>query len=83
MTKVNPNNANETKTAIFPWDVFKSDVIYFFFFQKILKFLSFTTKVNANNGNKTKSDIFYGTYSNLTSFFIGHKILKYFNNFCN
>ena len=69
MTKVNPNNANETKTVIFPWE--------------ILKFLSFTTKVNANNGNKTKSDIFYGTYSNLTSFFIGHKILKYFNNFCN
>ena len=30
MTKVNPNNANETKTAIFPWDIFKSDVIFFF-----------------------------------------------------
>ena len=29
-------------------------------------------KVNPNNGNKTHSDIYYGTYSNLTPFFIGH-----------
>ena len=40
------------------------------------------TNVNENNGNKTKSDIFYETYLNLTPFFIGHKIPKYFNNFC-
>ena len=39
------------------------------------------TKVNLNNGNETKSDIFHGTCSNLTSFFIGRKILKYFNGF--
>ena len=37
------------------------------------------TKVNPSNGNETKSDIFHGTYSHLTSFFIGPKILKYFN----
>ena len=30
MTKVNPNNGNETKSAIFPWDAFKSDNISFF-----------------------------------------------------
>ena len=30
MTKVNPNNASETKSDIFPWDIFKFDVIYFF-----------------------------------------------------
>ena len=42
---------------------------------------SFMTKLTPNNGSETKSDIFYGTYSNLTSFFIGHKILKYFNGF--
>ena len=41
------------------------------------------TKVNSNNGNETKSDIFHGTYSNLASFFIGRKILKYFNDFFN
>ena len=41
------------------------------------------TKVNPSNRNETKSDIFHGTYSNLTSFFTGHKILKYFNNFYN
>ena len=27
MTKVNPNNGNETKSDIFPWDIFKSDII--------------------------------------------------------
>ena len=30
MTKVNPNNGNETKSDIFPWDLFKSDVIDLF-----------------------------------------------------
>ena len=30
MTKVSPNNGNETKSDIFPWDVFKSDKISFF-----------------------------------------------------
>ena len=29
MTKVNPNNVNETKSDIFPWDIFKSDIIYY------------------------------------------------------
>ena len=37
-------------------------------------------KLNSHNGNETKSNIFQGTYSNLTSFFIGSKILKYFND---
>ena len=32
------------------------------------------TKNNANNGNEAKSDIFQWAYSNVTSFFIGHKI---------
>ena len=48
-----------------------------------IKILSFITTVNQNNGNETKSDIFHGAYSNLTSFFIGRKILKYFNDFYN
>ena len=25
MTKVNPNNKSETKSDIFPWDIFKSE----------------------------------------------------------
>ena len=25
MTKLNPNNGNETKSDSFPWDIFKSD----------------------------------------------------------
>ena len=27
MTRVNPNNGNETKSDIFSWDIFKSDII--------------------------------------------------------
>ena len=30
MAKVNPENGNETKSGFFSWDIFKSDVIYFF-----------------------------------------------------
>ena len=54
-------------------------------FQLLLKskFLSYMAKVNPNNGNETKSGIFLRTYSNLTSFFIVHTILKYFNDFYN
>ena len=29
MTKVNPNNGNEKKSDIFPWDIFKSDTVSF------------------------------------------------------
>ena len=50
---------------------------------KIEIFLSFMTKVNRSNGNEAKSDVFYRTYSNLTSFFVGRKIIKYFNDFFN
>ena len=41
------------------------------------------TKLNPNNENEAKSDIFHRKNSNLTSFFIGRKILKYFNVFYN
>ena len=46
---VNPNNGNETKSNIFPWDIFKSDAISFF---------SKNIKASPNIGNETKSDIF-------------------------
>ena len=36
MTKVNLNKGNETKSDIFPWDIFKSDSVSFFY-QNILK----------------------------------------------
>ena len=29
MTKVNPNNGNGTRSDIYPWDVFKSDIILY------------------------------------------------------
>ena len=28
MIKVNPNNGNETKSDIFSWNIFKSDIIF-------------------------------------------------------
>ena len=28
MTKVNPNNGNETKSDICPWDTFRSDITF-------------------------------------------------------
>ena len=34
MTKVKPNNGNETKLDIFPWDIFRCDI---YFLKKILK----------------------------------------------
>ena len=37
MVKVDIKNGTETKPDIFPWDIFKSNVIYFFY-QKILKY---------------------------------------------
>ena len=36
MTKVNPNNGNETKLDILPSDIFKSDNISFFIKKHIL-----------------------------------------------
>ena len=40
-------------------------------------------KVNPNNGNETKSDIFSRDIFKSDIIFIGRKILKYFNDFCN
>ena len=77
MTKVNPNNRNETKSDIFPWDIFKFDSISFLLkyikvFQWLSKseFLSFMTKVNPNNGNETESDIFSWDIFKSDTFFI-------------
>ena len=41
------------------------------------------TKVNPNKEMNQNQTFFYETYSNLTFFFIGRKILKYFNDFYN
>ena len=40
MTKVNPNNVNENGSDIFPWNIFKSDTIDLFFYQKFLQYLN-------------------------------------------
>ena len=31
MATVNPNNGNETKSDIFPWATFKSDIIFYWY----------------------------------------------------
>ena len=50
MTKVKPKNGYETKTDIFPWDIFKSDII--FIGQKPLKYFNYfynsVAKVSTN-----------------------------------
>ena len=38
MTNLDPNSGNNTKSDIFPWDIFKSNIT--FFYQEILKYLS-------------------------------------------
>ena len=40
------------------------------------------TKVNPNE-MKQNQIFFHGIYANLTSFFVGHKILKWINDFYN
>ena len=87
------NNRNETKSDIFPWDIFESDIISFFSkkYWSIsmplnIKISRFMTTVNTNYGHH--KGFFHGTYFMghffiLTSFFIGCKILKYFNDFYN
>ena len=44
MTKVNPNNGNQTKSDIFPWDMFKSNTISFFI-KKKLKYFKMTSRI--------------------------------------
>ena len=65
MTKVNPNNGNETRSQIWTCGIFKSGIISFLsknikVFQCLSKskYLSFMTTVNQKNENVTKSDIF-------------------------
>ena len=59
MTKVKPNNENETKSDIFPWGIFKSDVTSFFI--KKYENISMTFKIKLsidliNNRSYKKRD---------------------------
>ena len=63
MTKISANKGTETKSDIFPQDIFKSGIIFFVqkilkYFNKVYKYLIFMTKVSAHKGKETKSDIF-------------------------
>ena len=41
MNKVNPKRGNETKSDIFPWDIFKSDIISFLYQKAFTYFIAF------------------------------------------
>ena len=75
MTKVSPNNGNEAKSDIFPWEFSNLTPCLFYLF--CLCWLQWVQRMEM----KQNQTYFHGTYSNLTSFLIGHKILKYFNRF--
>ena len=90
MFNVKSNSGNEIN-HIFPWNIFKSEAISFFIkkhssnsMTSKSEFLSFITKVLTQAMEvKLKSNFFHGTYSNLSSFLIGYKIIKCFSDFDN
>ena len=84
MTKVNPNNGNETKSENFLWSLFKFDVI-FSLTKKTLEYFNYFQSLKWKwNKIRHFSNIFkYFSHSNLTLFFIVCKILEYFSEFFN
>ena len=42
---MNPSNGNETKSDIFPWDIFKSDAISFFIIECLSILMTFKIKI--------------------------------------
>ena len=47
MTRLNSNNGYETKSDIFQWDIFKSDITYFFVKKYSIISLTFKIKVSS------------------------------------
>ena len=85
MTKVNPNNGNETKSEICPWGTVKSDIIFHWsqntkIFQLLLQLalFNFIAKVSTNKYSEIK---LHGTCANLTVFFVISKVVHYLNDF--
>ena len=81
MSKMNPSNGNETKSAIFPRTY--SNLTSYIFCQNIKvfqwlsksKFLTFMTNVNPSNGNETKSAIFpWGIFKSDVIYFLSRNI---------
>ena len=72
MTKVSLNNGNDTKSDIFPWDIFKSDSISFFS----------SKYIKLKQRNKIKH-FFMAHIQIWHHIFFYQNILKYFNDFQN
>ena len=90
MKNVNWNNGNETKSDIFPLDIFKSDTISFFIkkykvFQWLSKskFLSFMTKVHTKKWKWNKTRHFPMGDIQIWHIFFYEKIFKYFSDLQN
>ena len=75
MTKVNPNNGNETKSDIFSWSIFKSDAI--FFLSKILKSNSHIQKKLFIRYNKTPLKMMENAFYLIVKALFALKILKF------
>ena len=89
MTKRNPNNQNERKSVIFPWDIVNFDNKYSFCY-KILKYSSDFKNLNFSvlrlkwtetMEMKQNQTFFHWRYLSLTQYLFYQKILKYFNDF--
>ena len=73
LTKVNPNNENETEACNFSWDIFKSNALFLSKHMKVFQwhsksnFFSFMTKVKTSKMQMKQNQTFcHRTYSNLT-----------------
>ena len=84
MTKMNPNNGNKTKSDIFPWDIFKSGIV--FIGCKILKyfkdFYNWHFSISLQKWAQSSKVKLHGTCANLTVFFI-YKAVLFLNDLWN
>ena len=90
MTKVKSNNGNEQKSNIFPWEIFRSDVIYFFAkkYTKILMTIKIEVSALWLKWSQTmvikQNHTFSMRHIQIWHHFsFGHKLLKYVNDFYN
>ena len=84
ITKVNSNNENETKSDIFSWDIFKSDIIFHwsqkYFNDFLIASFNFIAKLKTNNYRPIKLN---STCVNLIVFFLIYRVEHYLEDFWN
>ena len=87
MTSVYRSKRNETKSDIFPCEIFKSETIFqwsqntkIFQWLLLLATFDFIAKLSTNNYNDIKSN---RRCANLTACFLIYKVVRYLNDFWN